>query len=89
VISRLDAEAHHEWRDPGCEDRNEKAAGEDGETGLERRPAAQLLHVEGGDELNPNQPPDQHHCAEVRLHERAGTEDAETDERRGRTDVRW
>ena len=45
-------------------------AGEDREPGLERRPAAQLLHVERRDELEPDPAAEQRHRGEVRAHER-------------------
>jgi len=62
--------------DPRREHRHRQAAGEDGVPGLQRRPSAQLLHVQGRDELKADVAAEQGHGAEVGAHQRAGAQDA-------------
>src|SRR5262249_60157773 len=78
-----DAEAHGERSDPRCEQGNERAPREDRQAGLERRPAAQLLHVERRDELEAEPAADEPTRAEGGLDERGRAEDAEAYERDG------
>ena len=78
-----DAEAHDERRDARRDDRDEHARREDREAGLERRPTAQLLHVERCDELESDPAAEQRHRAQVGAHERPRAQDAEAHERRG------
>ena len=67
-----DAEARDQRRrSRGARSATSSAAGEDREPGLERRPAAQLLHVERRDELEAEPAAEQRHRADVGPHERA------------------
>ena len=76
------AVAHDQRRDARCEDRHDQAGREDREAGLERRPAAQLLQVQGQHELEADPGAEQRQAADVGPHERARAEDAEAHERR-------
>ena len=60
-----DAEAHDERRDARRDDGNQHARGEDREPGVERRPAAQLLHVERRDELEADPAAEERHRARL------------------------
>ena len=79
----LVAEPAHERRGDRRGDHGVDPGDDQGQSGLQRRPAAQLLEVEHGDELEADERADEEHRPEVGPHQGPGTKDAEAHERSG------
>ena len=77
------AEAVDDRADPRREERDEQARRQEGQRGLDRRPAVERLQVQRHHELEADVGPEHGHHPEVRAHQRARAQDAEAHERRG------
>ncbi len=76
------AEAVDDRADPRREQRDQQARRQEGQRGLDRRPAVERLQVQRHDELEADVGPEHGHHAEVGAHQRARAQDPEAHERR-------